>query len=184
MDKTIESLPPIFAACTADEDARYEISKPWVQAGYVGATDGRVIVRTMLEGADAGKGPNMDSLPWDPALYADTETPLPDIGKRPGVTVCEECGGIGLVTCPCCEREHECDECGGSGEAEARRTPFALPNADYPVSLMNNYIWLLQEHGVTGVFLRRTPPPRGVSQSVRFVVGDVEGLLMPAADED
>lgn len=43
--KPIPNLDPIFEACCGDNTGRYLLSQPFIRAGFVAATDGRIAVR-------------------------------------------------------------------------------------------------------------------------------------------
>lgn len=178
---SLKGLPPIFAECVAEESTRYGIDRPWVRDGVVYATDGRVCVRMRIAGEDAGSGPDTSGLCWASDVYEDNATPLPDIGGMPGPVPCSTCVGDGHYTCTECESDVECPRCDGTGEIDGYEPErITLEHASQSACLLNTYIWKLQRGRVQAVYLRKQPPS-DERHSVRFVVGNVEGLLMTAA---
>jgi len=89
------------------EPCRYAINKPFMQRGCLYATDGRIAIRTKMDGPDShDKVPNAHALF---AKYTWTKLkPLPPLKLK-----CSACGGTGYVTCPTCKCDHACEQCDG-----------------------------------------------------------------------
>lgn len=171
-------LPPIFAACVAEESGRYAIDRPFIVGEFVYATNGAILVRgpkSLVTGElppfpegfrvphveDPGLGWYAEFLP-DPLPIASLPDPLPDCE-------CKPCNGTGLAECDM-GHEHDCPECGGVGSYKINRAvefDGATLNEKYlrPLLASNARVHARADGG-------RGP--------VRFFIdGGIEGLLMP-----
>jgi hypothetical protein len=194
-------LHPIFQACCAEKKTRYVTDKPYIQDGWLYATDGRIVVRTPSSEPDTeGRGPKNtnDVFAGD---FDDEPTPIPDTDYPTEKTVCphcggakdfedkcEECEGCGRTRCFECGRSWDCPECKGTGKVDGCGqcegdgsvwpTPTSIEIAPgYGIS--NRYSALLLAHGATGLYLpvRKHLP----GEPAKFTIGPIEGRLMPMA---
>lgn len=184
-----EELPRIFADCCGKE-GRYAIAAPFFIDGYAYATDGRWCVRTPCETFEPaeGKVPPANDLfiEWN----GDTEpTPIPDPTDWPrcekcedGMVDCPNCDG-GNCTCPDCDNEHQCGTCDGSGEDTCDECSgfgyFPAAENLNGVFFSRAYLSRLWYYGVREVFLNNNKVRDGIYGPLRFVLGDIEGLVMP-----
>jgi hypothetical protein len=129
--EVMPDMKTLFLEFCDPESTRYCLSEPFVQNGFLCATDGRIAVQARCDEADTeGKFPKM-SFVIDQDAMCETKWEPSDIGcgncggkgsttttkchECKGSGVCENCSGSGEETCLSCDRDHECDECDGSG---------------------------------------------------------------------
>lgn len=99
-------------------NGKYHLSTPWVQDGFMYATDGRIIVRVPFEGEYDNGG---EKYPDGSSVFR----PLPDVAvwaswpsfpENHGLKQCFACGGEGcdFKVCEMCDGDgsHKCKECG------------------------------------------------------------------------
>lgn len=108
------------------ETSRYAIDKPWRDGDVVRATDGRIAIEVdaslypVVDKPD-GRVPRFDDV-FGPFRRVDEWSAMPSIlscdkcdstGEITGQ--CEFCKGAGRCVCGCGD-DHDCGNCGGSGE--------------------------------------------------------------------
>lgn len=117
------------------EATRFPLGLPFVQGGFLCATNGRIAIRVPSSDPDTtpengGRLPRMadifKSMPknisryeaWPEAKYSHQERDcLTCKGKgRVNQHPCQECDGDGMVECETCGHEDECKVCDGHGE--------------------------------------------------------------------
>lgn len=115
-------LPAIFAECADPAGATTKL--PWVQDGWVYATNGRICVRTQhrpefdpLPGPGLLCPPDGASLPWAGPFSDPLATP--PAYEAPALVPCPACGGRGQVACNM-GHDHDCLGCDASGEVRER----------------------------------------------------------------
>jgi len=141
-------------------------------------TDGRVCVRTKAAGSepptpDRPLGPS--KLDWECGGNVPVEIPAVDAAMYVAEE-CEECCGLGIVTCDY-DHEHDCPVCDGAGWCALDRTDYGEP-IDVGHSAFDPwYLWLLSRFPN----MRARPaaaspePPRAM-----YFSGDgFEAILMP-----
>jgi len=166
----VSELPEIFREAVAPEVHTYSIGKPYIQNGYVYATDGTMMVRMpcppegVTGAATEGKLPCDDGFPWSASLYDSDPISVPALPEEEYVE-CPCCSGFGSHCCGC-----SCDECAGLG-----REPVRIG--------VKVGRWLLADD-----LLRRIDDlgadlygPLSIAEdaALRFVRGDIEGLVKP-----
>lgn len=156
MSELLDSLDPIFADCVDTRGTRYGVDQPWVQDGFVYATDGKIIVRQKTRRANSRfKAP--DGLMLFRSVELSSESvALPDIGPEQPKTLCPCCGG-GFDGTDCIERKAEPVELGPG------------------LAIADRYVWLLRRHGITEI-----QTDDGYSKGKRFCFrkGRIEGLVI------
>jgi hypothetical protein len=160
----LAEVPPLMSACCQNWDSRYDLKQPFVQDGFVWATDGRIMCRQsegdfapeLLESLqlDRGKLPDPNSV-W--SLFHSAVTPTTEI-ELPKPTPCLECGGKEYTACETCLGTRINDD--GMFDLEL-------------ICLGKNYAALLYRHGVRSVIAHDATSP------VYWKTGRIEGLLMP-----
>ena len=181
-----QMVPPIFAACVAEESGRYQLDRPWTERGKVYATNGRMAVRgpvslvtgTLPQPDGDYRFPPVDEGMEPPSTFVETPTPLPAIDESTVARQqCPKCRGQGLCNNCDCGAEHECGNCDGMGDfpADSIRTVID-ENANYGLSHV--LIYKLRKAGVDHVFLRKDGRR---DRPCRFVWGECEGVVMPMA---
>ncbi len=199
---SLDSLPLIFAACVSSESSRYGIDKPFVRDGYVCATDGRIAVRMKTQmPSTPGSTPKIEDLNWNKG-YKSVPIDLPNLGDEPKDKKCSKCDGIGRADflcdkcdgygdSECFECGHEkdcvacdglgkfvdeiCEECNGGGSVAGYSDETIMISTH--IGIRNRAIWLLRRFNICCVYIN-TEESR--VRPVRFTLGEIEGLLMPA----
>jgi len=110
------------------------------------------------------------------------------IEKVYDVINCSECNGDGTVTCDY-DHEHECPECGGSGEWENKYAPKVFPKQDDYIQIIDSYIkpYYVDKLVVVADYLgidTISLVSYGRLKAHIFKVGDVEIILMPITPEN
>jgi hypothetical protein len=201
-------VPPIFAECVDPEAARWCSSAPFLQDGFLYATNGHLAVRMPWPGEWAhqaeGRVPKELHLTFHDLRCRAEPSPLPqvvgdclecggsgDLPERP----CTECDGQGEgddpdCDCPHCPGSHTCEECDGRGKfgpgpcdgcagtglLDAKRSVEVAPG----YYLARRYVALLNRYGAMAYL----PEEADHARPVRFVAGDVEGVLMMMTGQD
>lgn len=199
MIELLDTLDPIFADCTGDEDGRYTLTKPWVRKGVVYATNGSIVVRQSTSWDDTTDYPSPNDAPqlFDGSKPTGKAIALPDIGPELGdglvcekckatdsTKMCSECKGEGVHICPTCEHEKPCRACEGEGKQrccgcdgegtiERTRRSVKLRPKD-KIGLADFYVWLLRRHEIRTVRMAGTADGIGF----RFRKGTIEGLVL------
>ena len=185
--------------------SRYSLAVPFVQNGYLYATDGRVCVRAKTTEVDSKDRllPVMDKLGWDLTLYKSEacdppsyilETPLlipcsacKGTGECDKIT-CPECDGDKAIECSECGQDRDCPKCDGEGiiggvgkcpDCDGRKRELAH-KYEYvwieTFKMTEPYAWILKRHNAK-VYL----PLDTAAHLMRFTIGDdIEGLLAGA----
>lgn len=162
--KLLTEIPKLLQECCDYENFRYDLRRPFVEEGFVWATDGKILARQPAADFDSeflrdlmenrGKLPKATPV-WD--AYDDSGI-WDDLPK--GVSIpCETCNGVERV---------ECFDCHG-----ARRELIEGPCVVGVAQLMPHYVSVLLEHGIRSVKVT------GVKSPVRFQIDRIEGVLMP-----
>jgi hypothetical protein len=120
------------------EETRPYLHTPFNHDGYTYATNGQILIRVAKRDGMGDRPSELRSfdgliaslqLRWfDPdASFA----PIPEfvLVKRPAKK-CEICYGSGTCTCECCDHEHDCGRCDGSGTAIDERNIARFPEQD------------------------------------------------------
>lgn len=196
----LDTLDPLLAECTDDQDGRYTLTKPWIRNGFVYATDGRILVRQATKQADTtdDKPPGGAEHMFDESKPRGKSIPLPDIGMELGDRLvcekckgknssktCSECNGEGSHVCPTCshakpcracegEGDKYCSACGGEGMLARKRTSVKL-RPRHTIGLADYYVWLLRRHGIDAVRMTTT------ATSFYFSKGKIRGIVMGCA---
>lgn len=200
-------VPPIFAECVDPESTRYCLSAPFLQDGFLYATDGRVAVRMPWPGEwthqAEGRAPKMadvfrdvSEFRPDPIAMGEVVVAFEPCKECRGEKVlperkCPECRGSGRVDCDCncphCDYNERCDECNGSGRLKGGdRCPtcegWGIDEPSGPVEVdpgfyMSRDVASMLNRFGASVFPHVARPDRDV---FRLVIGDVEGVAMPS----
>lgn len=173
------NLPPTFPMCCAKESGRYSLGEPWVLRGVAYATDGCVVVRMPVPGvADSvhphnAAYPPIDNLGWDgPWSAVDMPSDVPAEAEPEECPTCY----YGQCRCQCCDEEHKCGKCGGTGKQAIKRV--RVPVGDGKVGIGDGYARLLVANKASLFVYIGTKKPEG--HPLRFTTPDgAEGLLMP-----
>jgi hypothetical protein len=195
-------LPAIFKDCSDAESVRYALDIPMVFDGRVYASDGRIAVRMPWDGPEPPEWKEMRNdrrVPRIGDVFIDDHepepTPIPAIPppetrpceecKGTGTAKCWECEGTGIDECDSCGHEDECEVCDGKGTfpCECKGEGF-VEWESVPVGRLRfkgDYLAMLQRHGVTGLYLP-LDTTTDAGRATKFVLGDVEGRLMPMSD--
>jgi len=195
--QTIEIPWIIRACCASGESSRYSIGEPWVEihngTEYVVATNGWSccrVRRVHLPGplpecaVDFAK-PNICDLTAWKGKYSATAVEIPPLGPEPKPLTCEACAGMGLCNCDKCEIEHDCGRCKGHGEVPAPEKRIVLVKAiDY--GFCDQRLRPLVLAGVRELFVPdpHAAPGGRTQRGARFVLGDVEGIIMPMLPQE
>lgn len=190
----METKTDIFAACCADKDTRYSLSKPFVRDGYLCATDGKIAVRAPTDDPPSGKGPNVGELPWDIPVLGECDIPLmPEFTPPPcehckgtKKIKCDECDGGGTIECVCpcgeCAHDVDCKSCDGTGYTDCEcnegfgdvQVACVFKIGDFKYSIAYKYARILNEYGVTKIKI-----PAKDHHPARFSGHGFEGMVMP-----
>jgi hypothetical protein len=167
----------IFADCCDPNETRCSIEKPFIQAmgehEYLWATDGSIMVRRRVS----------REWPPNPIRYVIGDRRVPLCSKAwprdnikykqfpiptgiSGTVSCEMCSTMGRPQ----NRKHSCHECDGKGTWRNRKR-VQIGRLGFQAY----YIALLAKHGTTELGI----PTRGYKIPARFVLGEIEGVLMP-----
>lgn len=202
MTDLLKTLDPIFADCLG-ENCRFLLGEPWIQKGFVYATNGSILVRqpTTLPETQRRGPPAWQN--FDDTKAVGRIIRLPDLGPEladrtvcptckgtDSTKTCGDCKGAGKHVCPTCEHvkpcrpcEGEgnlcCSECEGAGALSRKRQSVKLRPA-HEAGLADFYVWLLQRHGIDSV--RTAKCPNGFA--FRFHKGTIEGIVMGMALRD
>jgi hypothetical protein len=166
-------LPPIFRECVG-ESQKYSIELPFVLGDTVYATNGIILVRTradaevaaLLAAIEGRKILENAATVVDGETWQAEPTPLPFI---PDPEPCTQC-----TVCVHCGNRAGCWDCDHTGFAWMDFRVNIAPR----IWIGHRYAHLLKRHGAI-VYLPTEVPDR----PIRFVVGDVEGFLMPLKKE-
>lgn len=161
-------IHPIFQQCCADEGGKYGIDKPFVQRGYLYATDGRIVVRMKsTEASDNGMFPACHDLPWN-AEYESEPIEIGDI-PEPWKVGCGNAEDHHLFNED--DGDMNCPECGGTGLSQVEIGVEVAKE----IGLGIGYLWKLRAHGA----LIFAPINTNHTRPVCFKIGEnIEGLLM------
>lgn len=187
-----------------DDEARYDLRAQFVHKGYRYATDGRILVRVRCDEPDTtGRPlPNVEGMlessgaSWDDC---DKTIPPPHGTRKGWKTVdcdcggpeyedCDTCDGNGFYTCEHCGSEVDCEEC--DGEGSSMTVPkCARCGGDEFYSVQVTLAAYVKIGGRTydGEHVNkilalgdaRCGEPNAKNGSLSFVVGDVQGIVMP-----
>lgn len=159
MSNLLASLDPIFKDCVAPKGWPDKIQQPWIQDGFVYATDGRIVVRQPIELSDTTHDAQDARAIFDeskPGISID----LPDIGPEQPRLQCPHCKAA-FTNAGCVERTPRAVELHGG------------------LFIADRFVWLLLRHGISEIRLdtaRHARSPSG--QRYSFCKGTIEGLLM------
>lgn len=186
-------IHPIFHACVDEGGGIFSTDKIAVRDGWRFASDGRVIVRQRTDEPNTDwKSPDQEQAPWGREKYADIAIAIPDLGEQPMIACCECKGKWRGKTCSRCGgRGHRgracCQFCAGHGKwadcrfCDAGKTAAPAVSIDLgPVALSDLYIRLIFP------WVKEVFPSKKNSTTcpVYFMVGEIEGLLMPRTKEE
>lgn len=147
--------PIFFDICKSCDgvESRYDLTRPFVQRGYIFATDGRIAVMSKIDNIEypplSAKGPD--------DLFSRFATQDRCLCQLPAtkLVVCSEC----FDGCECCW---------WAGEAVSEHVVI------HGIKINAAYLTLLKKHGVTEVYVGEND-----SVPIRFQLHGVEGLLSP-----
>jgi len=166
----------IFNESCGDNTGRHSIASPWVRGGVRYATDGRILVWQKCDEPDTAdiNPPNTVDVIRNAVGEGKHESEpvaIPEFEFAPLMEMCDNCNGRGLCDKCECETEHECGECGGSGEVSRSLVPIQLADKYW---VMDMYLERLRRHGAT-VYL----PTRKAHAAYFTIDGGIEGVVMP-----
>lgn len=178
------NLPAIFRESVSSAGtARYGTHLPFVQDGYVVATNGRILVRTpatmpLLPAWTEVATETVEGRRRVPRCAAVWPTPdrlaevaaimLGDLAKIPATAPCDRCGGKGYRECDI-GHEHDCDSCDGAGHQKVQ-----VPVDVGRLKFRSDFLRILVRAGVREIQLPTTPDRPGYFHGPGF-----DGLLVP-----
>ena len=199
------SVPALLRECAEANATRFSLSLPWVQGGFVYATDGRIIARCPCDQVSPEAVAHLEATMGGRRIPLAAEAEFKEVPRLPGeklptvpdpMTACCDCGGRGhdvIEDCGLCDDDgtHKgstCPRCGGacttcgicsSCSGDGNRTGRARACGVFAGNIMlaESYVWLLRFHRAREVFPAASDPKR-LAVYFRADHG-LEGLVMP-----
>ena len=158
--------------CAKEKAGRFDMRKPFRIGEYVYATDGRCGARAKIPGEyPCDCPPPADKVFLASECFEQSPAEMPIL---PEPLMCEMCDGNGTTTCGCecggCSHDIECNHCFGGFVSR----PVSVGGV---VLVGEFYARPLMEFGAR--FYPHADSEKRRSVMVRWVAGDVEGVLMP-----